>query len=115
LFKITLIVGALICASSVSFAQTTAAPAPAKPTTATAPAAAPAAATTPAKPTTAAAPATKTADADPAVKKSNNDICHDQSSPGYKSTKNFKPFATMDECTKSGGRAPKTPDAKAKK
>ena len=119
MFKITLIAAALIGASAASFAQITAAPAPAKPTTVTAPAAAPAAtpaaATTPAKPTTAAAPAAKTADAAPAVKKSSNDICHDQSSPGFKSTKNFKPFATMDECIKSGGRAPKTPDAKAKK
>ena len=118
LFKITLIAAALIAASAASFAQTAATPAPAKPVTApaaAAPAAAPAATTTPAKPATAAAPAAKAADAAPAVKKSNNDICHDESSPGYKATKNFKPFATMDECIKSGGRAPKTPDAKAKK
>jgi len=119
LFKITLIAAALIAASASSFAQTAATPAPAKPVTApaaaAAPAAAPAATTTPAKPATAAAPAAKAADAAPAVKKSNNDICHDESSPGYKATKNFKPFATMDECIKSGGRAPKTPDAKAKK
>ena len=118
LFKITLIAAALIAASAASFAQTTATPAPAKPVTATAPAAAPAvapAATTPSKPAMAAAPAAKAADAAPAVKKSNNDICHDESSPGFKATKNFKPFATMDECIKSGGRAPKTPDAKAKK
>ena len=117
LFKITLIAAALIAASAASYAQTAATPAPAKPVTASAaaPAAAPAATTTPAKPATAAAPAAKAADAAPAVKKSNNDICHDESSPGYKATKNFKPFATMDECIKSGGRAPKTPDAKAKK
>ena len=49
----------------------------------------------------------KAAEAMPAVKKSNNDICHDATSSGYTSTKNFKPFATMDECIKSGGRAPK--------
>jgi len=119
LFKITLIAATLIAASAASFAQTAATPAPAKPVTAAAPAAAPApapaAAATPAKPATAAAPAGKATDAAPAVKKSNNDICHDESSPGYKATKNFKPFATMDECIKSGGRAPKTPDAKAKK
>jgi len=119
LFKITLIAATLIAASVASFAQTAATPAPAKPATAAAPAAAPApapaAAATPAKPATAAAPAGKATDAAPAVKKSNNDICHDESSPGYKATKNFKPFATMDECIKSGGRAPKTPDAKAKK
>jgi len=117
LFKITLIAATLIAASAASFGQTTATPAPAKPVTApaAAPAAAPVAATTPANPATAAAPAAKATDAAPAVKKSNNDICHDESSPGYKATKNFKPFATIDECIKSGGRAPKTPDSKAKK
>lgn len=115
LFKITLIAAALIAASAASYAQTAATPAKPVTASAAAPAAAPAATTTPAKPATAAAPAAKAADAAPAVKKSNNDICHDESSPGYKATKNFKPFATMDECIKSGGRAPKTPDAKAKK
>ena len=60
------------------------------------------------------APAAKTAAADPAVKKSNNDICHDKTSSGFASTKNFKPFATMDECIKSGGRAPKGPANAAK-
>jgi hypothetical protein len=49
----------------------------------------------------------------PAVKKSNSNICHDGTSPGYKSTKNFKPFGSMDECLKSGGRAAKV--AKPKK
>jgi hypothetical protein len=47
------------------------------------------------------------AEADPEVKKSNAGICHDKTSPGYKQTKNFTAFKTMDECTKSGGRAPK--------
>ena len=98
LFKSSLIAVALIAASATTFAQTAAAPAPAKP-----------AAATPAT------PAAKSADAAPAVKKSNNNICHDESSPGYKATKNFKPFATMDECIKSGGRAPKTAEPKAKK
>ena len=114
MFKSSLIAVALIAASATTFAQTAAAPAPAKPVTATAPA--PAAAM-PAKPAAAtpATPAAKSADAAPAVKKSNNNICHDESSPGYKATKNFKPFATMDECIKSGGRAPKTAEPKAKK
>jgi len=49
------------------------------------------------------------------VKKSKNDICHDQNSSGYKATTNFKPFATMDECIKSGGCAPKGSEPKAKK
>ena len=119
MFKSTLIAAVLIAASASTFAQTAATSAPAKPVT-VAPAPAPAA-TTPAKPAAAspaaapAAAAAKTADAAPAVKKSNNDICHDQTSPGYKATKNFKPFATMDECIKSGGRAPKGNEPKAKK
>jgi len=45
----------------------------------------------------------------------NIDICHDESSPGYKATKNFKPFATMDECIKSGVRTPKAAEPEAKK
>lgn len=65
-------------------------------------AAAPAAAA-PAKATTPAAAAAE----EPAVKKSNTSICHDKSSPSYKQTKNFTEFKTMDECIKSGGRAPK--------
>jgi hypothetical protein len=117
LFKSTLIAAALIAASATTFAQTAATPAPAKP--ATTAASAPAA-TAPAKPATApaaapAAPAAKTASAEPAVKKSKNDICHDQNSSGYKATTNFKPFANMDECIKSGGRAPKGSEPKTKK
>lgn len=72
-----------------------AAPAPA-PATTTAPAAAPTKAATPAA-----------AAEEPAVKKSNTSICHDKSSPSYKQTKNFTEFKTMEECIKSGGRAPK--------
>ncbi len=53
------------------------------------------------------AAAASTAAADPEVKKSDAGICHDKSSNGYKQTKNFTAFKTMDECTKSGGRAPK--------
>ena len=53
------------------------------------------------------AAAASTAAADPEVKKSNAGICHDKTSNGYKQTKNFTAFKTMDECTKSGGRAPK--------
>ena len=53
------------------------------------------------------AAAASTAVADPEVKKSNSGICHDKTSNGYKQTKNFTAFKTMDECTKSGGRAPK--------
>ncbi|MEY4121258.1 MAG: hypothetical protein RLZZ457_96 [Pseudomonadota bacterium] len=44
--------------------------------------------------------------ADPVVKKSDAGICHDKSSPSFANTKNFTPFASMDECVKSGGRAP---------
>jgi hypothetical protein len=45
--------------------------------------------------------------AEPEVKKSKSNICHDKTSPGYKQTKNFTEFKTMDECVKSGGRPPK--------
>ena len=68
------------------------------PATTTAPAAAP---------TKAASPAAAAAAEEPAVKKSNTSICHDKSSPSYKQTKNFTEFKTMEECIKSGGRAPK--------
>jgi len=69
------------------------------------PAAAPAA---PAKAEPAkAAPVTKAATAEPEVKKSKSNICHDKTSTGYKQTKNFTEFKTMDECVKSGGRPPK--------
>ena len=54
-----------------------------------------------------AAPVAKAATAEPEVKKSNSNICHDKTSPGYKQTKNFTEFKTMDECVKSGGRPPK--------
>lgn len=64
-----------------------------------APAKADAAKTAPAAPATAAA--------EPEVKKSKSNICHDKNSPGYKQTKNFTEFKTMDECVKSGGRPPK--------
>jgi cytochrome c5 len=81
----------------------------AAPATAPAPAAsAPAAKAAPAAASVAtpAASAAK-AEAEPEVKKSNAGICHDKTSNGYKQTKNFTAFKTMDECTKSGGRAPK--------
>jgi hypothetical protein len=69
---------------------------------------APAAPVTPAKTEPAkAAAAAKAATTEPEVKKSNSNICHDKTSPGYKQTKNFKEFKTMDECVKSGGRPPK--------
>ena len=54
-----------------------------------------------------AAAVTKAAAAEPEVKKSKSNICHDKTSTGYKQTKNFTEFKTMDECVKSGGRAPK--------
>jgi hypothetical protein len=41
------------------------------------------------------------------VKKSDSGICHDKSSPSYDKTKKFTPFNSMDECLKSGGKAPK--------
>jgi hypothetical protein len=41
------------------------------------------------------------------VKKSDSGICHDKTSPSYEKTKKFTPFNSMDECIKSGGRAPK--------
>lgn len=43
---------------------------------------------------------------DPVVKKSDSGICHDKSSPSFGNTKKFTAFASMDECLKSGGRAP---------
>ena len=43
----------------------------------------------------------------PAVKKSNTGICHAAGSTYYGRTLNFTPFATMDECIKSGGRLQK--------
>ncbi len=44
--------------------------------------------------------------ADPAVKKSESGICHDKSSSSYAATKKFEAFASIDACTKSGGRLP---------
>jgi hypothetical protein len=41
------------------------------------------------------------------IKKSDSGICHDPSSPSYEKTKKFTPFNSMDECIKSGGKAPK--------
>jgi cytochrome c5 len=71
----------------------------------------PAAPAAPAAPAPAAAaktaPADKAAAAEPDVKKSKSNICHDKTSSGYKQTKNFTGFKTMDECVKSGGRPPK--------
>ncbi len=46
--------------------------------------------------------------AEPAVKKSDAGICHDKSSNAYGNTKKFTAFGSMDECLKSGGRAPAT-------
>jgi len=102
MLKNTLIATLLATAGLVAFAQTTAAP-KAAPASATVPA-------TPVKAAKAAAPAASTAKAatsEPAVKKSKSNICHDKTSPGYKQTKNFTDFQTMDECVKSGGRPPK--------
>ena len=44
--------------------------------------------------------------ADPAVKKSESGICHYKSSSSYAATKKFEAFASIDACTKSGGRLP---------
>ena len=54
-----------------------------------------------------AATAPKPDEAAPAVKKSKTGICHAAGSSYYGRTLNFTPFATMDECIKSGGRLPK--------
>lgn len=73
-------------------------------------AAPPTAASTPAAPAKAEPAKTSSAGAattEPEVKKSKSNICHDKTSPGYKQTKNFTEFKTMDECVKSGGRPPK--------
>lgn len=106
MLKTSLITALLIVSGLAAHAQTPAAPAaPAKAaSTTTAPAAAPAtSATTASK----AKPAASAATADPEVKKSTAGVCHDKASKGYKQTKNFSGFKTMDECLKSGGRAPK--------
>ena len=44
--------------------------------------------------------------AEPMVKKSDAGICHDKSSPSFGNTKKFTPFASLDECVKSGGKPP---------
>ncbi len=41
-----------------------------------------------------------------AVKKSRENVCHDQSSPNYSTIKFFIAYKTMAECQSSGGRAP---------
>lgn len=46
------------------------------------------------------------APAEPTVKKAESGICHDKTSNSYGNTKKFQAFASMDECIKSGGRAP---------
>jgi len=72
-------------------------------------AATPAASAPAAKAAPAAAPAASAAkgEAEPEAKKSNAGVCHDKTSPGFKQTKNFTAFKTVEECIKSGGRAPK--------
>jgi len=100
MFKTTLLAALFTLAGIAAHAQPSAATAaPAAAASAAKPAASGAAA---AKPAAAASGAT----ADPEVKKSNAGICHEKTSNGYKQTKNFTPFKTMDECIKSGGRAP---------
>jgi hypothetical protein len=44
--------------------------------------------------------------AEPVVKKSDSGICHDKTSASFATTKKFTEFKTMDECLKTGGRAP---------
>ena len=99
MLKTTLLAALFTLAGIAAQAQTPAASAAAKPAASGAPAAPAASAAKPA--------ASAAAAADPEVKKSNAGICHDKTSNGYKQTKNFTAFKTMDECTKSGGRAPK--------
>ena len=103
MLKTTLIAALFALAGlSVQAQTTTAASGPAK-------AAAPTASAPAAKAAPAAAPAASAAkvEAEPEVKKSNAGICHDKTSPGFKQTKNFTVFKTVEECIKSGGRAPK--------
>ena len=107
MFTKSLVAGLLSVFVMGAYAETPAAPAaaktPAAEPAAAKPAPAPAAAAKPA----AAATAPAAAAVEPEVKKSKANICHDKTSPGYKQTKNFTAYATMEECTKSGGRAPK--------
>jgi hypothetical protein len=59
------------------------------------------------------------ASAEPVVKKSDAGICHDKTSASFTSTKKFTAFASMEECVKTGGRAPNgqaaAPDSMVKK
>jgi hypothetical protein len=48
----------------------------------------------------------KDAATDPAVKKSDSGICHEKSSSSFGNTKKFTPFASLEECLKSGGKLP---------
>jgi hypothetical protein len=104
MLKNTLIAAFLVASGFTAFAQTAAVAA--KPA-ASAPVVVAPAKTASATPAAAPAMGAKASTDEPAVKKSKNDICHDKTSSGYAQTKNFKPFATMDECVKSGGRPPK--------
>ena len=112
MLKTSLMTALLAFSGLVAQAQTPAAPAaPAAPAKAASTAAAPAKAAS-ATPTPAAAaattkPASGTPAAEPEVKKSSSGVCHDKTSKSYKSTKNFAGYKTLDECLKSGGRAPK--------
>jgi cytochrome c5 len=101
MLKYSLITALLAFSGLMANAQTTAAPAAAS---ASASAKAPAKAATSARATPAAKPAAATG---PEVKKSKAGICHEKASTGYKQTKNFTEFKTLDECIKSGGRAAK--------
>lgn len=52
----------------------------------------------------------------PAVKKSDSSsICHAKGTASYKRTKHFTAFDSMDECIKSGGKAPAAHKAKGSK
>ena len=51
--------------------------------------------------------------ADPVVKKSESGICHDTNSASFKNTQKFTPYASLDECLKSGGRMPAGKEAPA--
>ena len=111
MLKTSLMTALLAFSGLVAQAQTPAAPAaPAKAaSTAAAPAKAASATPTPAAAAAAATtkPASGTPAAEPEVKKSSSGVCHDKTSKSYKSTKNFTGYKTLDECLKSGGRAPK--------
>ena len=43
----------------------------------------------------------------PPVKKSSTGICHPEGGTYYYKTKNFRPFASIEDCLNSGGRLPK--------